>query len=97
MNIIIYVPKWGTFLRVSEGTGDNLTEEDIEEGYKDYYMWYEYRMTDDGDLLEEDGGMGLCEELLMDTCKNAEDMLHICLAGWFAPLNRDEYIIIKTK
>lgn len=97
MNIIIYVPKWGTFLRVSEGTGDNLTSEDIEEGYKDYYMWCEYRMTDDGDLLEEDGGMGLCEELLAYTCKNEEDMLRLCLERWFAPLNRDEYIIIKTK
>ena len=51
----------GAVFVISEGCGDNLLDEDIKEGYKDYWMtsWYE-----DGE--EEDGGQWMEEEMIRD-------------------------------
>lgn len=38
--IYIYVPTFNQIVRISEGTGDNLLDEDIEAGYVDY-IYYE--------------------------------------------------------
>ena len=34
--LLLYVPEREQFVRISYGTGDNLSSEDIEEGYDDY-------------------------------------------------------------
>ena len=56
-----------TFLKVQSGTGDNLHEEDIREGFVDYCLWSTFRpesIDTDGelDMTCLDGGMVLFRE-----------------------------------
>lgn len=56
-----------TFLKVQSGTGDNLHEEDIREGFVDYCLWSTFRpesIDTDGelDMTCLDGGMFLFRE-----------------------------------
>lgn len=58
-----------TFIHIAEGTGDNLRQEDIDEGYVDYIMYYVFEpVIEDGEFAykEIDGGMCLCEKLVAD-------------------------------
>ncbi|SMP53636.1 hypothetical protein [Fibrobacter sp. UWB10] len=55
------------FLKVQAGTGDNLLEEDIREGFTDYCLWSMFRpesIDTDGELDMEclDSGMALFRE-----------------------------------
>ena len=55
------------FLKVQAGTGDNLLEEDIREGFTDYCLWSTFRpecIDTDGELDMEclDSGMVLFKE-----------------------------------
>lgn len=45
--LLIYFPKRdvSNFLRIEEGTGDNLLREDIDEGYVDYLNWESYSVS----------------------------------------------------
>ena len=66
-DIYIYVPvpdENGYIIYISEGTGDNLLFEDIEEGYVDYIN-YEIYMFGNG-ICEDDGGMIMLRELFRD-------------------------------
>ncbi len=66
-DIYIYVPESndkGYIIYISEGTGDNLLDEDIEEGYVDYIN-YQIYMFDNG-IEEDDGGMIMLKELFRD-------------------------------
>lgn len=66
--IHIFVPKMKQIVRISEGTGDNLLDEDIEAGYVDYIYYEQYDM--EYDIVEADGGMVMLKELFRDkfTC-----------------------------
>lgn len=67
-DIYIYVSESnneeGYIIYISEGTGDNLLDEDIEEGYVDYIN-YQIYMFDNG-IEEDDGGMIMLRELFRD-------------------------------
>lgn len=52
-------------ITIVEGTGDNLTEEDIEDGYTDYVMTSIYRV-DGEDIVLEDGGQMLSQTSIED-------------------------------
>ena len=58
--IYIFVPEEKQLIRISEGTGDNLSSEDIENGYVDY-IYYEQHAVSIG-LPEIDGGMVMLTE-----------------------------------
>lgn len=58
--IYIYVPEAKQIIRISEGSGDNLLDEDIEAGYKDYIYYEQYVM--DPVMREADGGMVMLTE-----------------------------------
>lgn len=50
------IAKGGEFLKIQPGTGDNLSPEDIAEGYTDYVIWNRFRpecLDIDGDLPME--------------------------------------------
>lgn len=66
--IHIFVPKMKQIVRISEGTGDNLLDEDIDAGYVDYIYYEQYDM--EYDIVEADGGMIMLTELFRDkfTC-----------------------------
>ena len=55
-----------------EGTGDNLLDEDIKEGYVDYLMTNIYK-TDGYELVEEDAGQKMLTELWQDVLQRAEE------------------------
>lgn len=52
-------------ITIVEGTGDNLTDEDIEDGYIDYVMTSVYRVEGE-DLVLEDGGQMLSQTPIED-------------------------------
>ena len=66
--IYIYVPEMKQIVMVSEGSGDNLLDEDIDAGFVDYIYYDTYRML--SGIQEEDGGMVMLTELFREkfTC-----------------------------
>lgn len=52
-------------ITIVEGTGDNLTDEDIKDGYTDYVMTSVYRV-DGEDIVLEDGGQMLSQTPIKD-------------------------------
>ena len=59
-----WIKSQNTFLKVQAGTGDNLLDEDIREGFTDYCLWSTFRpecIDIDGELDMEclDSGMFL--------------------------------------
>lgn len=58
--IYIYVPAVKQIVKISEGSGDSLNDEDIEAGYVDYVYYEQYVM--DPHMRETDGGMIMLTE-----------------------------------
>lgn len=57
------------YYRIYEGCGDNLWDEDVEEGFVDYINYESFTVgveCDEFVVEEEDGGMVLCEKLVAD-------------------------------
>lgn len=52
-------------ITIVEGTGDNLTEKDIKDGYTDYVMTSIYKV-DGEDIVLEDGGQMLSQTPIAD-------------------------------
>lgn len=52
-------------ITIVEGTGDNLTDEDIKDGYTDYVMTSIYHV-DGEDIVLEDSGQMLSKTLVAD-------------------------------
>lgn len=52
-------------ITIVEGTGDNLTDEDIKDGYTDYVMTSIYRVKGE-DIILEDGGQMLSQTPIED-------------------------------
>jgi len=53
---LYFIPSRGEFLKIQPGTGDNLSPEDIAEGYTDYVIWNRFRpecLDIDGELPME--------------------------------------------
>ncbi|MCQ2102675.1 MAG: hypothetical protein MJY98_05560 [Fibrobacter sp.] len=62
--MLYFIPSRGEFLKILPGTGDNLSPEDIAQGYTDYVIWNRFRLECldiDGELPMEcvDSGMVL--------------------------------------
>lgn len=71
----------------SAGSGDNLLQEDIENGYVDYIYYDQYELG--ADVTEMDGGQILLEEMLKDKYRCMEEcipdvleMAYGCLVGF---------------
>lgn len=52
-------------ITIVEGTGDNLTDEDIKDGYIDYVMTSVYRVEGE-EIVLEDGGQMLSQTPIKD-------------------------------
>ena len=52
-------------ITIVEGTGDNLTDEDIKDGYIDYVMTSIYRVEGE-EIILEDGGQMLSQTPIKD-------------------------------
>ena len=66
-------------ITIVAGTGDNLTDEDIKEGYIDYVMTSVYHMEGD-ELVLEDGGQMLSQTPIEDL--EEEDLVNRVLDYW---------------
>ena len=91
-SIYIYVPEMKQIVKVAEGTGDNLTEDDIETGYIDYIYYDTYSM--DGDIQECDGGMIMLTELFQEKYESTEAAVPAVLDMAFGDETL-EYIVLK--
>lgn len=67
-SIYVFVPLTKQIIRISEGTGDNLSDEDMDAGYVDYIYYEQYNL--EPDIPEADGGMIMLTELFQEkfTC-----------------------------
>lgn len=75
----IYVPSRKQIVRFGEGSGDNLTDEDLEDGYVDYIYIAQFAPECGYSIEEVDGGEMLLHDLFRDAYKNtleaAKDVL----------------------
>lgn len=63
-DLFLYIPEARQIIRIAEGTGDNLLEEDTDTGYVDYIYYDQYML--DVDMPNVDGGMVLLKEMLRE-------------------------------
>lgn len=72
-DIFIYVQAMKQIIRISEGSGDNLTDDDISQGYIDYIYYDVYNVQQD--FPEVDGGMVMLTELFQEKFKSVKDAI----------------------
>ena len=72
-DIFIYVPTMRQIIRIDEGSGDNLTNDDIDQGYVDYIYYEVYNVQQN--LPEVDGGMIMLTELFQNKFKSVKDAI----------------------
>lgn len=63
-DIFIFIPEKRQVIRIAEGSGDNLLQKDIKNGYADYIYYAQHELS--VDMPEADGGMVLLKEPLRD-------------------------------
>lgn len=63
--MLIWIKDADVLITAKEGTGDNLWEEDIANGFNDYIMTNVYK-RDGYEFVEEDGGQLLTSEMVAD-------------------------------
>jgi hypothetical protein len=91
-SIFIFVPEAKQIIRISEGSGDNLTDEDMDEGYVDYIYYDQYAL--ETDLREVDGGMVMLTELFQKKFTRMEECIPYVLDMAYCN-DSLEYIVLK--
>jgi hypothetical protein len=73
-SIYIFVPEENRVVLIAEGSGDNLFDEDIENGYVDYIYYETYALPDniEEDMHELDGGMVMLTEMFREKYETTE-------------------------
>lgn len=88
--MLIYVGEpYYKLITATEGTGDNLTDEDIKDGYIDYWMTSIYKQ-DGEEITLEDGGQLLTSTPVADL--ELEDQAKRLMDYWGCVSN--EYVIL---
>ena len=72
-DIFIYVKTKKQIIRIDEGSGDNLTDDDIAQGYVDYIYYEVYNVQQN--LPEVDGGMIMLTKLFQNKFKSVKDAI----------------------
>ena len=65
-------------VRIAEGTGDNLLEEDANAGYVDYIYYEQYELSQD--MPEVDGGQVMLEKMVRDQYRCMADSIQDVLS-----------------
>jgi hypothetical protein len=71
--VYIYVPSKKQIIRIAEGTGDNLDDNDIDSGFVDY-IYYDTHNLEAG-IPEVDGGMIMLKELFQVKFGSTKDAI----------------------
>lgn len=89
--MLIYVKEEDVLIAAQEGTGDNLLDEDIAEGYVDYFMVNVY--TRDGyEMKEVDGAQIMTKKLIFDM--EAEERIETI--GKFFGFEINDFIVLES-
>ena len=72
-DIFIYVQTKKQIIRIDEGSGDNLTDDAIDQGYVDYIYYEVYNVQQD--FPEIDGGMIMLKELFQEKFKSTKEAI----------------------
>lgn len=72
-DIFIYVQTMRQIVRIDEGSGDNLTDDDVAQGYVDYIYYEVYNVQQD--LPEVDGGMIMLTEPFQEKFNSTKDAI----------------------
>jgi hypothetical protein len=88
---ILIWSKTTNFIKINEGTGDNLLAEDRENGYVDYIN-FSFAEYDGDDLVETDGGMYLLEEYYQDMFNSVEEVIKYLTES--ADIPNENYIVL---
>lgn len=94
-NILLWNKKIG-FIRINEGSGDNLTEEDIKEGYKDYIM-LDFIDYDGYDFNEFDGGQIMLNALYQDMFEDEQEVVNYLIGNNEIPNEEYYYLYASDK
>lgn len=87
----LYIPDKDEILSIKEGSGFNLSKQDIKKGYKDYIYYAQYSL---GETIEEvDGGELMTKKLLRDKYESLEQTIKEVLK--FTCDYIPDYIILK--
>lgn len=89
-NILIWNKELG-FVRINEGSGENLLPEDEDQGYADYIM-LSFLNYDGYDFEETDGAQVMLTELYQEKFKTVADVIqHLVDTNWIPD---DKYQIL---
>ena len=72
-DIFIYVPTMRQIIRIDEGSRDNLTDDDIAQGYVDYIYYEVYNVQQD--LPEVDGGIIMLTEWFQEKFESTKEAI----------------------
>ena len=72
-DIFIYVKTKKQIIRIDEGSGDNLTDDDIAQGYVDYIYYEVYNVQQD--LPEVDGGTIMLTEWFQEKFESTKEAI----------------------
>ena len=90
-DIFIYVQTMKQIIRIDEGSGDNLTDDDIAQGYVDYIYYEVYNVQQD--FPEVDGGMIMLTEPFQKKFKSTKDAIPAVLDMAYGNTSMD-YIVL---
>ena len=89
--MILFIKGINKLITAVEGAGDNLLDEDIAEGLKDYMMTSVYKV--DGEDVElEDGGQMMTSEYIKDL--EPEEIAHRLLDYWGYTSDSLDWVIV---
>lgn len=71
-SISAFLPELNQIIVAKEGTGDNLLDEDMAQGYKDY-VYIDTYIFDGEDIEQYDGGQIMLTEWFTDVYANDDD------------------------
>lgn len=92
-NILIWNEKVG-FIRINEGTGDNLSQEDEAQGYVDYIM-LSFMEYDGNDLVESDGFQVMLSEMYQSKFESEKDVVKYLIdTNWISDVS---YVYLYAK
>ena len=91
-DIFIYVQTKKQIIRIDEGSGDNLTDDDIAQGYVDYIYYEVYNVQQD--LPEVDGGTIMLTEWFQEKFESTKEAIPAVLDMAYGD-ESIEYIILN--
>lgn len=95
-DLLVFIPKKNVLMSISEGTGDNLLDEDYEEGYQDYvnYNVVSVNHAIEGDSLNPgEGGMFMYKDIIQEKFTDLTQVIPDLLEDYFEDRNLEYQVL----